>query len=34
MVQPGHPCIVAIDHQRLSFRGDEDAVILVDVPHR
>ena len=34
MVQPGHPCIVAIDHQRLSFRGDEDAVILVDLPHR
>ena len=31
MVQPGHPCIVAFDHQRLSFRGEEDAVVLVEV---
>lgn len=31
MVQPGHPCIVALDHQRLSFRGEEDAVVLVEV---
>lgn len=31
MVQPGHPCIVALDHQRLSFRGEEDAIVLVEV---
>ena len=31
MVQPGHPCIVALDHQRLSFRGDEEAVVMVEV---
>lgn len=31
MVQPGHPCIVAFDHQRLSFRGEGDAVVLVEV---
>ena len=31
MVQPGEPCIVAVDHQRLSFRGEEDAVVLVEV---
>lgn len=31
MVQPGLPCIVALDQQRLSFRGEEDAVVLVEV---
>jgi ferrous iron transport protein A len=31
MVQPGRPCIVALDHQRLSFRGEEEAVVLVEV---
>jgi len=31
MVQPGQPCIVALDHQRLSFRGEEAAVVLVEV---
>jgi Fe2+ transport system protein FeoA len=31
MVQPGHPCIVALEHQRLSFRGEDDAVVLVEV---
>jgi ferrous iron transport protein A len=31
MVQPGKPCIVALDHQRLSFRGEDDAVVLVEV---
>ncbi len=32
MVQPGHPCIVALDHQhRLSFRGADEAVVLVEV---
>ncbi len=31
MVQSGHPCIVAFDHQRLSFRGEGEAVVLVEV---
>jgi Fe2+ transport system protein FeoA len=31
MVQPGSPCIVALDHQRFSFRGEDDAVVLVEV---
>ena len=31
MVQPGHPCIIAFDHQRLSFRGEDEAVVLVEV---
>jgi len=31
MVQPGRPCIVAFDHQRLSFRGEDDAVVMVEV---
>jgi ferrous iron transport protein A len=31
MVQPGSPCIVAFDHQRLSFRGEDEAVVLVEV---
>jgi ferrous iron transport protein A len=31
MVQPGHPCIVAFDHQRLSFRGEDEAVVFVEV---
>jgi ferrous iron transport protein A len=31
MVQPGKPCIVALDHQRLSFRGEDEALVLVEV---
>jgi ferrous iron transport protein A len=31
MVQPGRPCIVALDHQRLSFRGDDEAQVFVEV---
>ncbi|MBS0262343.1 MAG: FeoA domain-containing protein [Planctomycetes bacterium] len=31
MVQPGRPCIVALDHQRFSFRGEDDAVVMVEV---
>lgn len=31
MVQPGEPCIIALDHQRLSFRGEDHAVVLVEV---
>lgn len=31
MVQPGEPCIVAFDNHRLSFRGEADATILVEV---
>ena len=31
MVRPGSPCIVALDNHRLSFRGDECAVVMVVV---
>ena len=31
MVRPGRPCIVAFDHQRLTFRGEDEAVVLVEV---
>jgi hypothetical protein len=31
MIQPGHPCIIALENQRLSFRGDDDAVVLVEL---
>jgi ferrous iron transport protein A len=31
VIQPGDPCIVAFDHQRLSFRGEGEAIILVEV---
>lgn len=31
MLQPGSPCLVALDDQRFTFRGDEEALILIDV---
>ncbi len=31
MMRPGCPCIVAIDDQRISFRGEEAAQILVSL---
>lgn len=31
MIQPGRPCLVAVDDQRLSFRFEEELVILVEV---
>lgn len=30
MVQPGSPCIIALDNHRLSFRGEEAGMIFVD----
>lgn len=30
MVQPGSPCIIAVDNHRLSFRSDDAAMILVE----
>ena len=30
MVQPGSPCIVAINNYRMSFRGEDTAVVLVE----
>lgn len=30
MVRPGQPCIIAIGNQRLSFRGEDSAVVLVE----
>jgi Fe2+ transport system protein FeoA len=29
MIQPGKPCIVAVDGHRLSLRTDDEAEILV-----
>ncbi len=29
MVQPGRPCLVAVNDQRLSLRTDEDVTVLV-----
>ena len=34
MVQSGYPCIVAFDNHRLSFRGEDEAVVLVEVARR
>jgi len=31
MVQSGRPCIVAIGNHRLTFRGEDAAVVLVEV---
>lgn len=31
MVRSGSPCIVAIENQRMSFRGDDAAAILVEI---
>ncbi len=33
MVQPGNPCIIAIDDRRISFRGDEAATVFVTREH-
>lgn len=30
MVQSGSPCIIALDNHRLSFRGEEAAMIFVE----
>ena len=31
MVRPGRPCILAINNHRLSFRGEDSAMVLVEV---
>lgn len=31
MVQPGQPCIIAVGNNRLSFRGEDAAVIIVEM---
>ncbi len=31
MVQPGSPCILALDNQRLSFRPEECTHVFVEV---
>jgi len=31
MIANGSPCIIAFDNHRISFRADEDAVVLVEV---
>ena len=30
MIQPGQPCIIGLGGHRLSFRGEDAAVILVE----
>jgi Fe2+ transport system protein FeoA len=31
MIQSGRPCIVAFDQSRISFRGEEAALVLVEL---
>lgn len=31
MLRPGSPCIIAVNNHRFSFRGDEAAVVLIEV---
>jgi len=31
MLRPGSPCILDLDHQRLSFRADQVASVFVEV---
>ena len=31
MIRPGSPCIVEINHQRLSIRFEDSTTVLVDV---
>ena len=31
IIRAGSPCIVAFDNHRISFRGEEAAVVLVEV---
>ena len=31
MIANGSPCIIAFDNHRMSFRADDDAVVLVEV---
>ena len=33
MLQPGEPCLIALDDQRLSFRGGDLFHVLVEVEH-
>lgn len=31
MLRPGCPCIVALEEHRMTFRCDDDALVLVEV---
>jgi ferrous iron transport protein A len=31
MLRPGSPCILAVDHHRLSFRPEPSTTILVEI---
>jgi ferrous iron transport protein A len=31
MVRPGSPCIIALNNHRISFRGEESAVVMVAI---
>lgn len=30
MISPGSPCIIAVRHQRISLRGDDELAIYVE----
>lgn len=30
MLQPGQPCLIAVGNHRLTFRGEEAAMVLVE----
>jgi ferrous iron transport protein A len=31
MIRSGRPCLIAVDHQRLSFRTEDNVLILVEL---
>lgn len=31
MLQPGQPCIIALANHRLSFRGEDEGMVMVEV---
>ncbi len=33
MLRPGTPCILGVNHHRLSFRPEDSTTILVEVTH-
>ncbi|MGE3313835.1 MAG: ferrous iron transport protein A [Planctomycetaceae bacterium] len=34
MVRPGSPCIIALNNHRISFRGEESAIVMVAVTEK
>lgn len=31
MISPGKPCIVAVGDHRLSYRGDDSVIVLIEI---